>query len=75
LDDLTGTVLAGHHQRLRVWVLCRYFMGLKLSHRQLARQLELSVPDVQTMTAQLRHGLVVKTPAAALPGEVEIDEV
>ena len=21
-DDLTGTVLAGHHQSLRVWVLC-----------------------------------------------------
>src|SRR4051794_3752011 len=21
-DDLTGTVLAGHHQPLRVWVLC-----------------------------------------------------
>ena len=24
-DDLTGTVLAGHHQPLRVWVLCLYF--------------------------------------------------
>ena len=22
VDDLTGTVLAGHHQPLRVWVLC-----------------------------------------------------
>ena len=30
-DDLTGTVLAGHHQPLRVWVLCLYFMGLNLS--------------------------------------------
>jgi transposase-like protein len=29
-DDLTGTVLAGHHQPLRVWVLCLYFMGLNL---------------------------------------------
>jgi len=26
-DDLTGTVLAGHHQPLRVWVLCLCFMG------------------------------------------------
>ena len=26
-DDLAGTVLAGHHQPLRVWVLCLYFMG------------------------------------------------
>jgi transposase-like protein len=31
-DDVTGTVLAGHHQPLRVWVLCLYFMGLNLSH-------------------------------------------
>lgn len=74
-DDLTATVRAGHHQPLRVWVLCLYFMGLNLSNRQIARELELSGPDVQTMTDQLRHGLVVKTPAVALQGEVEIDEV
>ena len=35
-DDLTGTVLAGHHQPLRVWVLCLYFMSLNLSKRQIA---------------------------------------
>ena len=29
-DDLTGTVLAGHHQPLRVWIRCLYFMGLNL---------------------------------------------
>jgi transposase-like protein len=74
-DDLTGTVLAGHHQPLRVWVLCLYFMGLNLSNRQIALELGLSVPDVQVMTDQLRHGLVVKTPAVALQGEVEIDEI
>jgi hypothetical protein len=28
-------VLAGHHQPLRVWVLCLYFMGLNLSNRQI----------------------------------------
>ncbi len=33
-DDLTGTVLAGHHQPLRVWVLCLYFMGLNLSNER-----------------------------------------
>jgi hypothetical protein len=27
-DDLTGTVLAGHHQPLRIWLLCLYVMGL-----------------------------------------------
>src|ERR1700746_2510485 len=73
-DDLTGTVLDGHHQPLRVWVLCLYFMGLNLSNRQIAQELELSVPDVQTMTDQLRHGLVVKPPAVQLAGQVEIDE-
>ena len=25
-DDLSGTIFEGHHQPLRVWVLCLYFM-------------------------------------------------
>jgi transposase-like protein len=74
-DDLTGTVLAGHHQPLRVWVLCLYFMGLNLSNRQIAQELDLSPSDVQLMTEQLRTGLVAKTPPVRLEGEVEIDEV
>jgi transposase-like protein len=74
-DDLTGTVLAGHHQPLRVWVLCLYFMGLDLSNRQIARELGLGASDVQAMTEQLRRGLVAEAPAARLAGEVEIDEV
>src|SRR4029453_10294458 len=74
-DDLTGTVLAGHHRPLRVWVLCLYFMGLNLSNRQIALELGLSGSDVQLMTEQLRHGLAAKVPAPTLDGEVEIDEV
>jgi transposase-like protein len=74
-DDLTGTVLAGHHQPLRVWVLCLYFMGLNLSNRQIAQELGLDGPDVQVMTEQLRSGLVAKVPHVWLEGEVEIDEV
>jgi len=74
-DDLTGTVLAGHHQPLRVWVLCLYFMGLNLSNRQIALELGLDGSDVQAMTEQLRRGLAAKTPAVELTGEVEIDEV
>jgi transposase-like protein len=74
-DDLTGTVLAGHHQPLRVWVLCLYFMGLNLSNRQIAEELGLNGSDVQVMTEQLRSGLVAKVPAARLDGEVEIDEI
>jgi transposase-like protein len=74
-DDLTGTVLAGHHRPLRVWVLCLYFMGLNLSNRQIAEELGLSGADVQLMTERLRHGLAARIPAATLEGEVEIDEV
>ena len=33
-DDLTDTIFAGHHQPLKVWVLCLYFMGLNLSNEQ-----------------------------------------
>ena len=74
-DDLTGTVLAGHHQPLRVWVLCLYFMGLNLSNRQIAQELGLNGSDVHAMTEQLRGGLVAKTPPVRLEGEVKIDEV
>jgi transposase-like protein len=74
-DDLTGAILAGHHQPLRVWVLCLYFMGLNLSNRQIAQELDLNQSDVQLMTEQLRTGLVAKSPPVRLEGEVEIDEV
>jgi transposase-like protein len=74
-DDLTGTVLAGHHRPLRVWVLCLYLMGLNLSNRQIAQELDLGEADVQAMTEQLRSGLAAKLPPARLEGEVEIDEV
>jgi transposase-like protein len=74
-DDLTGTVLAGHHRPLRAWVLCLYLMGLNLSNRQIAQELDLGVSDVQAMTEALRHGLTARAPAVVLDGEVEIDEV
>jgi transposase-like protein len=74
-DDLTGTVLGGHHQPLRIWVLCLYLMGLNLSNRQIAEELDLNQSDVQLMTEQLRAGLVAKAPPARLEGVVEIDEV
>ena len=28
-DDLTDTICAGHHQPLKVWIWCLYFMELK----------------------------------------------
>jgi transposase-like protein len=74
-DDLTNTVLAGHHQPLRVWVLCLYLMGLNLSNLQIAAELDLAASDVQAMTEHLRNGLAAQAPAAKLEGQVEIDEV
>src|SRR5215212_11093051 len=74
-DDLTGTVLAGHHRPLRVWVLCLYLMGLNLSNRQIAQELDLGETEAQAMTEQLRYGPAAKLPPARLEGEVEIDEV
>jgi len=38
-DDLTGIIFEGHHQPLRVWILCLYFMGLNLSNSQIARDI------------------------------------
>ncbi len=59
-DDLTDTIFEGHHQPLKVWVLCLYFMGLNLSNQQIATELGLNKDDVQQMTCQLREGVVVK---------------
>jgi transposase-like protein len=73
-DDLTGTVLAGHHQPLRVWILCLYFMGLNLSNAQIAQELGLNPNDVQRMTEQLREGIAARQPEPVLSGDVECDE-
>jgi transposase-like protein len=59
-DDLSGTILEGHRQPLRVWVLCLYFMGLNLSNQQIAAELDLDQGVVQDMATQLREGIVVK---------------
>ncbi len=74
-DDLTGTVFAGHHQPLRLWVACLYLMGLNLSNRQVAHELGLNVDDVQDMTRTLRTGVVEQSTTPQLSGTVEIDEV
>ena len=55
-------MLAGHHQPLRVWILCLYFMGLNLSNAQIAQELGLNPNDAQRMTGQLREGIVARQP-------------
>lgn len=59
-DDLTDSIFEGHHQPLKVWVLCLYFMGLNLSNQQIAQELGLNKDDVQQMTSQLRQGVEEK---------------
>ncbi len=74
-DDLTDTIFAGHHQPLRVWILCLYFMGLNLSNQQIAQELDLDKDDVYQMTCQLRTGIIAGKPEVMLSGEVECDEM
>jgi transposase-like protein len=56
-DDLTDTVFEGHHQPLKIWMLCLYFMGLNLSNEQIAQELDLNPDDVYHMTMSLRAGV------------------
>ncbi len=74
-DDLTNTVFAGHHQPLKTWILCLYFMGLNLSNQQIAQELDLNKDDVQNMTSDLRSGVEKKKEPVKLSGEIEFDEV
>ena len=74
-DDLTGSIFAGRHQSLRVWICCLYLMGLNLSNAQLAQELGLNKDDVHQMATQLREGIVEAKPEVQLSGEVEFDEV
>jgi transposase-like protein len=74
-DDLPDTLFAGHHQPLRLWILCSYLMGLTLSKAPIAQELDLHKDAAHHMTTQLRQGIVSKTPSSPLSGEVECDEV
>ncbi len=74
-DDLSGTVFAGRHQDLKVWILCLYLMGLNLSNAQIAAELDLRRSDVQAMTEELRQGIHAKAQDPVLEGIVEFDEV
>ena len=74
-DDLSNTIFEGHHQPLKVWILCLYLMGLNLSNAQIARELALLESDVHQMTSLLREGVYEKRPIVTLSGEVEADEL
>lgn len=59
-DDLTDTVFSGSNKTLKVWVVGLYLMGLNLSNRQMAKELDVSQPTAQRMTILLREGIVKK---------------
>jgi len=59
-DDLSCTFFSGHHQPLKVWIVCLYFMGLNLSNGQIAKELSLNSSDVHQMVTRLREGIVKK---------------
>ncbi|MEI2774277.1 MAG: transposase [Candidatus Competibacter sp.] len=68
-DDLAGTVLAGHHQPLRVWILCLYFMGLNLSNAQIAQELGVeSKRRPADGRAACENGIVARQPEPVLVG-------
>lgn len=74
-DDLTGTVFAGRHQSIDVWIACFYLMCLNISNSQIAKELNLNKDDVFNMTRDIRSAIFSSTPDMILSGEVEFDEL
>lgn len=74
-DDLTNTIFQGHHQPLKIWIICLYLMSLNLSNAQIAKELCLNESDVHSMTSLLREGVYEKRPREILEGKVEFDEL
>ena len=65
----------GRHQPLSVWFAYLYMMGLNLSNRQIAEELNLNDSDGQAMAEALRGGIVKRRSKGRLGGVVEGDEV
>jgi transposase-like protein len=59
-DDLSDTIFEGHHQPLRTWIRCLYFMGLNLSTQQIAAELDLHPDDAHDRATHLREGIEAK---------------
>ena len=72
---MTNTVFQGHHQPLKIWVICLYLMSLNLSNAQISKELGISENDGHQMTSLLREGVYEKRPQEILEGEVEFDEL
>ena len=60
-NDVTCTIFQDSNKSLKVWILALYLLGLNLSNRQLAQELDLSEKTAQQMTTKLRAGIVKKS--------------
>ena len=67
-DDLSGPFCAGATRRYRSPVLCLYFIGLNLSNRQIARELDLGVSDVQAINRAAAARADRQSPGRRPPG-------
>jgi len=65
----------GRHQPWSVWFAYLYLMGLKVSNRQMAEELNLNESDGQAMAEAWRGGMVQRRPPVRMGGVVECDEV
>ncbi len=65
----------GRHQPMSVWLAYLYLMGLNLSNRQMAEELDLNESDSHAMAAALRGGIVKRRSNTRMSGVVECDEV
>jgi len=73
-DALTKTLFMGRHQPLSVWFADLYLMGLNVSNRQIAEELNLNEGDGQAMAEALRGGIVKRRSNGRMSGVVECDE-
>ena len=66
-DDLSGTIFQGHHQALRVWVICLYFMGL---NPDLLSQFSSAIDHQAGALSQVGH--IAPSPPEGAPTRVSI---
>ena len=60
---------------MSVWFAYLYLMGLNVSNRQIAEELNLNESDGQAMAEALRGGIIQRRSKVRMSGVVECDEV
>lgn len=71
-NDLTGTTFQDSNKTLKVWILALYFLGLNLSNRQIAKELDMTEKTAQQMTTKLREGIVKKSLIYKLSSQLKL---